>query len=64
MKKQMTILTIAAVLMIPAGVMAMDHGDHNKSETMKHDMKDMDHGKKWTTKAWTWIMEVWEWTVK
>ncbi|HKJ04173.1 MAG TPA: hypothetical protein VJ974_01140 [Geopsychrobacteraceae bacterium] len=43
MKKQMMILMMTAVLMVPVSVMAMDH---SKKESMGHDMKDMEHGKK------------------
>ena len=49
MKKTMLVMLIVVAMMMPTGVMAMkgmDHGDHGKKESMSHDMKKMDHGKK------------------
>lgn len=51
MKRQMMVLMMVAALMIPAGVMAMKHGDKGgmdhgsmSHEGMKHDMKEKSSG--------------------
>lgn len=52
MKKQILTVMLMAMLTIPAGVMAMSHGDedkkmnHDSMEKMDHGGMEMDHGKK------------------